>query len=211
MRTIVVIIAGAMACGRGGANDGGRPRPGAPAKRDGGATPPPPAIDGGGAAAAPGGGPPGSGGVVAASDPTTMTCPDPIAGMWIAKTFADRVGRWHEHRLTITRQGDDYVATQTTRMWNGGADATFPPPCPAGGPDWEVVEMADEVEWREGVLRVWGTSVTSQQNPCTGGATSYNLDSFTGRLRRNTFDAVNNDGRDAVDRPYRFRRIACAP
>lgn len=206
---MLLLVACALGC-RGGGGDLGA---GAPtARRDAGPAAAPVIIDGGAVAEAPGpGGPPGSGGIVSPSDPTTMACADPIAGLWIAKTFADRSNRWHEHRLSITRQGAEYTATQTTRMWSGDAATAFPPPCPEGGPRWEVVEMADDVEWLEGVLHVWGTSIASNIATCGGTTSTYNLDSFTGRLRRNTFEAVNNDGRDAVDRPYRFRRIACAP
>ncbi|MBL8627559.1 MAG: hypothetical protein JNK64_40115 [Myxococcales bacterium] len=156
-------------------------------------------------------GPAGGADVMAASDPSLITCPDPLAGVWIAKTHAATTGRWHEHRLSITRQGHDYRATQTTHMWFGGTDDPFPPSCPSGGQRWTAVDMTDEVELLEGIVHVWGTAITSNVTRCGDEPVPYNLDSFTGALRRNTFDALNNDEHDAQNRPYRFRRIACAP
>lgn len=154
---------------------------------------------------------PGGRDTMAASDPTTLTCPDPLAGMWIAKTHASTTGRWHEHRLTITRRGRGYAATQTTHMWNGPPDDPFPPTCPTGGPRWTAVDMVDEVALREGVVHVWGTAITANVTRCDDPPVPYNLDSFTGALRKNTLDALNNDDHDAQNRPYRFRRIACSP
>lgn len=149
--------------------------------------------------------------VMAPSDPSRITCPDPLTGVWIAKTHASTTGRWHEHRLSITRQGDDYAATQTTHMWSGGADDPFPPACPSGGQRWTTVDMTDQVELLEGIVHVWGTAITANVTRCGDAPIPYNLDSFSGALRRNTFDALNNDDHDAQNRPYRFRRIACAP
>jgi hypothetical protein len=56
---------------------------------------------------------------------------------------------------------------------------------------------------------VWGTAITGRHATCGTTIPDYNLDSFTGRLKRNTFNAANNDGHDAVNRPYRFRRVTC--
>jgi hypothetical protein len=134
-----------------------------------------------------------------------------LAGVWIAKTHAATSGRWHEHRLTIAKPSHGYAATQTTRMWSGPADDPFPPACPSGGQRWTTIDMTDQVELREGVVHVWGTAITANVTRCGDDPIPYNLDSFTGALRRNTFDALNNDDHDAQDRPYRFRRIACAP
>ncbi len=154
---------------------------------------------------------PGGRDTMAASDPTRLTCADPLAGVWIAKTHASSTGRWHEHRLTITRQGQGYAATQTTHMWTGASDDPYPPSCPSGGPRWTAVDMTDDVELREGVVHVWGTGIIANVTRCDDPPIPYNLDSFTGALRKNTFDALNNDAHDARDRPYRFRRVACEP
>ena len=225
MRSSLVVAIGCLAACHGAADDDGasagagglRRRPPAAAPTPPDAAPPidPDAgaeaadLAGGGGG---GGGVPGSGGTISPSDPSTVMCDDPVAGVWIAKTFADRSARWHEHRLAITEVApDEYRAHQTTRMWNGSADDRFPLKCPDGTSGGDVVEMSADLEWREDRLRVWGTSVERALGGCGLGAPTYNLDSFTGRLRRNTFEAVNNDGRDAVNRPYRFRRIACAP
>ena len=170
--------------------------------RDGQATGDP----GGGVA---GGGAVGGGGIPAAPPASAVTCRDPLAGVWIAKTFATTTSRWHEHRLTITRDAAGYNASQTTHMWDGTADAPFPPGCPSGGWKWTTVDMVDEVELLEGVVHVWGTAVTGNRPACGAPDIGYNLDSFTGRLKGNTFGALNNDDNDARDRPYTFRRVAC--
>lgn len=221
----LVVAVGCLAACRGSADDDGASAGAAGMRRRPPAATPttpdaaPPIEDDAGAGGAGlagsgggGGGVPGSGGIISPSDPTTLACDDPLAGVWIAKTFADQAARWHEHRLAITEVApDDYRAHQTTRMWSGGADDRFPPKCGDGAPGNDVVEMSADLEWREDLLHVWGTTVDSAVRGCGLGTTTYNLDSFTGRLRRNTFEAVNNDGSGAVNRPYRFRRIACAP
>lgn len=223
MRTsIVVVVVGCLTACRGAADDDGASAGAAGLRRRAPAvTPPdaaPPTVDddaggtGPGLVGLGGGGPPGSGGVISPSDPSTVSCDDPLSGVWIAKTFADRAARWHEHQLTITEVApDEYRAQQTTRMWNGDADARFPAKCGDGTTWWDVVDMTADLEWREDRLHIWGTTIDRATGACGASGPTYNLDSFTGRLRRNTFEAVNNDGRDAVNRPYRFRRIACAP
>lgn len=220
MRTSIVVAVGCLAACRGAADDDGASAGAAGLRR----RPPPvatvdaapPSDDAPDPGAAPtvsgGGGPPGSAGIVSPTDPSSIACDDPISGVWIAKTFADRSLRWHEHRLTITEIApDEYRAHQTTRMWNGGADERFPLKCDDGTAGGDVVDMSADLEWREDLLHVWGTRIERAVGSCGVGPPSYNLDSFTGKLRRNTFAAVNNDGRDAVNRPYQFRRVACAP
>jgi hypothetical protein len=182
------------------------PQPVAGSGSDAGGGAPP--IDGGDRAAL--GGPPGSGGLIDPSAATGAPCPDRVAGVWIAKTFADRAGRWHEHRLAITRDSDGLHAQQTTRMWNGGPGDAFPPTCATGGPSWGIATMTDNVEFLDGILHVWGVSLDANIHTCGGSVDSYNLDSFTGRVHRNNYETFNNDGRDAVNRPYRFHRIACS-
>lgn len=156
--------------------------------------------------------PPGSGGTPVAMAGTTASCPDPLVGVWVAKTFADQQTRWNQHRLSIARDGDgELVVSQTTHIWSGGADATLPPVCPSGGPSWGVFRMTDKARFVDGILHIWGTAVVSSEHTCGGDGVGYNLDSFTGRVSRDSYTARNNDGADAVNRPYLFRRVTCTP
>lgn len=156
--------------------------------------------------------PPGGGGTPVALDPRTTSCVDPAVGVWVAKTYADTAHRWHEHRLSISRDDDDELqAAQTTRIWNGGPDDGLPPVCPEGGPSWGVYRITDHARFGDGILHVWGVSVDARTHSCDGDILDYNLDSFTGRVNRDVYTARNNDGSEAVNRPYHFRRIACAP
>ena len=156
--------------------------------------------------------PPGSGGTPVALDPRTTSCVDPAVGVWVAKTYAAAAYRWHDHRLSISRDDDDELqAAQTTRIWNGGPDDGLPPVCPAGGLSWGVYRITDHARFGDGILHVWGVAVDARAHSCDGAILDYNLDSFTGRVDRDVYTARNNDGSEAVNRPYHFRRIACAP
>ncbi|MEZ4401561.1 MAG: hypothetical protein R3B06_16165 [Kofleriaceae bacterium] len=149
--------------------------------------------------------------VIAPATTARASCDDPITGVWIAKTYAASDTRWHEHRLVLGRDADGALtARQTTRIWQGGPDDAFPRQCPQGGPDWGLIEMADQAEWLDGVLHVWGTRIVETRAPCGQAIPTYYLDSFTGRVRGNSFETTNNDGHAARDRPYRFHRVACA-
>jgi hypothetical protein len=154
--------------------------------------------------------PPGSGGIPGAIDLASASCPDPVVGVWVAKTFATGPQRWHEHRLSITRDPDgDLSVDQTTRIWDGGPGDALPSLCPAGGPSWGVYRITDRGRFVDGILHVWGVDVRSSTHTCQGEIIGYNLDSFTGRVHRDAYTARNNDGEEAVNRPYAFRRIAC--
>ncbi len=156
--------------------------------------------------------PPGSGGTPAALDPRSTSCPDPAVGVWIGKTYAEAATRWHEHRLSISRDADGELhAAQTTRIWDGSPDAGLPPMCPSGGPSWGVYQITDKARFVDGILHVWGVSVDRSSHSCGGDVIGYNLDSFTGRVSRDVYTARNNDGEEAVNRPYHFRRISCTP
>jgi|GEM_PF-2828386 len=177
------------------------------------------ALDGGGAGGgdaadqrAVSGAPPGSAGTPVDLPTTQAGCGDPAVGVWIAKTFADLPQRWHEHRLSIHRGADGELgADQTTRLWNGDATAALPPLCPRGGPSWGITRITDKARFIDGILKVWGIEVTSRTHTCDGPIIDYNLDTFTGRVHHDSYEAYNNDGADAVNRPYRFRRISCTP
>lgn len=149
--------------------------------------------------------PSGPGTTLGAAD-APADCTDPVAGVWVARTHVG--SRWHEHRLTIERVAGDLRATQVTRFWDGPLDQLMPPRCGADRRQG-VVEMTDEIEWIEGILRVRGVTIDRARGQCGFDVSDYHLDDFTGPVRGSTYDAVNNDGSGAVNRPYRFRRIAC--
>lgn len=208
-----------IACGRGGGDGGtqGGPEPWPEAApRDGGTAPRVDAaslealpVDGGTAGF--GSGPPGSGGIVSPMAVASPSCPDPVVGVWIAKTYAEASSRWHEHRLSITRGPDgELSAIQTTRLWDGGPDDAIPPVCPTGGLNQGITTLQDDVRFVDGILTVTGVAILDRVHTCGQEPTDYSLDRFTGRVRRDSYPAVNNDGSQAVNRPYHFRRIACS-
>lgn len=184
MRALLLAAACSLGCGRGDPDDGGRP-PGrawsALGARDGGV-----AVDGG----------------------RPPSCADPVAGVWLAKTFAATITRWHVHRVTITRDAAGLHASQLTHVWDGSSSDALPGRC-AEGWAWGEIEMAAELELRGTELRVWGTEIVREEAWCGTTVGTYHLDRFTGAVVGDLWESVNNDGNAALDRPYRFRRIAC--
>ena len=89
--------------------------------------------------------------------------------------------------------------------------SSLPSLCPQGGPSWGIYQIHDKGRFVDGILHVWGVAIRTSDHSCGGEILDYNLDSFTGRVHRDTYTSRNNDGSEAVNRPYHFRRIACDP
>jgi hypothetical protein len=73
------------------------------------------------------------------------------------------------------------------------------------------VLLTCEVIERPPVLELRSVTMDVERHTCDAEIPGYNLDHFTGALRGNTWDTVNNDGGDDVDKPYRFHRVSCTP
>lgn len=139
----------------------------------------------------------------------TAACPDPLAGLWLARRFDGT--KWYEHRVSLDRRAGTLYCHQESRSWPGLADEVSPPRCPAGGFAYHQVLLTCEVIERPPVLELRSVTMDVERHTCDAEIPGYNLDHFTGALRGNTWDTVNNDGGDDVDKPYRFHRVSCTP
>jgi len=144
-----------------------------------------------------------------AAEAPTAGCPDPLAGLWLARRY-DGV-KWYEHRVTLDRRGGTLFCHQESRSWPGEATDINPPRCPSGGFAYHDVLLTCEVIERPPVLELRSVTMDVERHTCDDEIPGYNLDHFTGALRGNTWDTVNNDGGDDVDKPYRFHRVSCTP
>jgi hypothetical protein len=139
----------------------------------------------------------------------TDTCPDPLAGRWHARRYAD--GEWLEHRVMLTRRGGDLACAQEFRSWPGGPGEVAPPPCPDGGRTFFQARLRCEATERPGSLEVASVELLDRKAHCGGEVPRYNFDHFQGALEGNQWEAVNDDGVDDVGQPYRFHRVSCEP
>lgn len=139
----------------------------------------------------------------------TDACPDPLAGRWHARRYAN--GEWLEHRVILTRRGRDLACAQEFRSWPGGLDDVAPPACPDGGRQFFQARLRCEATARAGSLELASVELLDRRTHCGGEVPTYNLDHFVGTLDGNQWDAINDDGGDDVGQPYRFRRVSCGP
>lgn len=133
---------------------------------------------------------------------------DRVAGVWRARNR--RYGWTWISTLTIERVPGDANAIRgrmSMTWWTGGGRP--PPPCSQGQEAYHVTQPAvGRVDGLRVDLRA--TSYVVDRILC-GGPQSYNADHFTGSIDANAsiFRAVNNDGEQAVNNPYLFRRVRC--
>ncbi|MGE0871933.1 MAG: hypothetical protein AB7P03_25470 [Kofleriaceae bacterium] len=142
--------------------------------------------------------------------PPAAECDSPIAGTWRALTYSDYTFAWYQHTLEI--QHDQTDPTQLTGMhyveyWRGGRDDVEPP---ARCLRHQKGKMTGTGTFRDGEVAFFSGEYELVAAIC-GENVHYNPDNFTGRLEpeRQEFQAVNNDGGNAVNEPTVFRRIRC--
>ena len=136
-------------------------------------------------------------------------CPDPVAGLWLARRF-DGV-KWYEHRVSLERRAGVLACHQESRSWPGEAADVSPPRCPTGGFAYHDVRLTCEAIERPPLLELRSVTMDVERHTCDEPIPGYNLDHFRGALRGNSWDTVNNDGGDDIDKPYMFRRVSCTP
>ncbi|HUQ08655.1 MAG TPA: hypothetical protein VM261_39455 [Kofleriaceae bacterium] len=139
--------------------------------------------------------------------PRAATCSDPVAGTWVADEFRPEQADWIEHELRISVDDDGYRVAHTARLRDGDARGHARLDCM---PDAIEFDTSGRAKLEGDQLHVRGKYLEATRARCTGETLTYDLDYFTGTLAGDTFDSVNNDGNTARDRPYHFRRIACA-
>jgi hypothetical protein len=133
-------------------------------------------------------------------------CTDPVAGTWVAREYRPAYLDWTEHELHITRAQDDYIVGHTSRVRDGDPRGPARFHCLPDAVEFDTVGRATLTGDQ---LRIQGDTLLTTRARCDGQTYTYSLDTFTGTVAGNTFDALNNDGNTAVDTPYRFTRISC--
>lgn len=142
--------------------------------------------------------------------PPAAECPSPVAGKWKSLSFDERQRTWYEYVLEVREDPKDpsiLSGTITVDAWEGPEDSPEPPvPCRRrfrGKMPGHGSFVHGEVAFGGGEFELIGTEC--------GADPVYNPDQFTGTLDpvRHEFQAVNNDGGDAVNEPAVFRRIGC--
>jgi hypothetical protein len=140
-------------------------------------------------------------------------CDDPIAGVWRARTHRGEAYDWHEFTLSIERVPGTAVVTGTidVRAWSGAADDPLPAVCDDGTPAIDTARMTAHGSWDGKQLDFTGKTLVRSEAACFGGELDgYAIDHFTGALAADgAIRTVNNDGINALNRPYVFRRIGC--
>lgn len=142
--------------------------------------------------------------------PPAAECASPVAGKWKSLNFDLRQRTWYEYILEVHEDPND--PTRLTGMiyvdtWNGPEDSPEPPvPCQRRFKG----QMVGRGSFVNGDVAFGGGEFELTDVEC-GRAPMYNPDQFTGRLEpeRQEFQAVNNDGGDAVNEPTVFRRVGC--
>jgi hypothetical protein len=142
----------------------------------------------------------------------SVSCDDPIAGVWRGRTHRGDAWDWHEFSLSIDRVAGTAVVTGTidVRTWSGAPDDPLPSVCADGTPAVNTARMTAHGMWDGKTLDFQGKTLDATAAACDGGElTGYAIDHFTGKLRGEAIHTVNNDGAAALNRPYVFRRVAC--
>lgn len=135
-----------------------------------------------------------------------VQCESPVEGRWIAHEHRPEHHDWIEHEIHIVDENGHLFVDHTARVRDGNERGPTKLDCI---PDAVEFHTSGRATLEGEQLHVWGDRLICTHTRCDGTSMSYDLDSFTGRVSGNEFDAVNNDGATAVNRPYRFRRIAC--
>ncbi|MGE0547128.1 MAG: hypothetical protein AB7R00_08735 [Kofleriaceae bacterium] len=142
--------------------------------------------------------------------PPAAECESPIAGTWRALTYSEYTFAWYQHTLEIHQDPTD--PTQLTGMhyveyWRGGPENTEPP---ALCIRHQKGKMTGTGTFRDSEVAFFSGEYELVAEIC-GDHVHYNPDNFTGRVEpeRQEFQAVNNDGGNAVNEPTVFRRIGC--
>ena len=142
--------------------------------------------------------------------PPPAACASPVAGHWKALAFDVRQQRWYDLALDIREDPANPAqlsGTIAVDSWEGDASAAEPPvPCTGRYRG----KMAAHGSFTGGVVDFAGESFELGAVIC-GDFVGYNPDRFTGRLdpERQEFQALNNDGGEAVNEPVVFRRVGC--
>ena len=142
----------------------------------------------------------------------TDGCADPIAGIWVARTYRTEVGDWHEYTLDVTRAGAKLTGSLDLKVWDGGASATTIPQCGAGEPAVTAYRITATGIVSSDTVRIDAQDVTASSASSCRAAGGYSRDHFVGVLdaRTHRLDMRNtDDGGNAHDRPYQFQRVAC--
>jgi hypothetical protein len=120
----------------------------------------------------------------------TVACEHATVGTWVGMAYRPQQNDWHKHTIGVSPNG---TAAHHVEVWRQTDEPTDE------SPDF-TTDLKSQVTMRKGKLRIAdGESLIWHYNP----------DRFDGVVKGNTFDAVGNDGHDAFDRPYTFRRISC--
>lgn len=143
--------------------------------------------------------------VVRVSEPA-LECQDAVKGTWVANEYRADQRDWVEHTIRITDGYDTYEVEHVARVRSGNERGPAKLDCM---PDAMEFKTHGRAELGGDQLSVYGTRLVSTSAACDGTSASYSLDAWTGTVSGNTFDAVNNDGNTAVNRPYRFHRVSC--
>jgi hypothetical protein len=135
-----------------------------------------------------------------------LRCASPVHGVWIAREYRREHHDWIEHEIHIVNGTDHLFVDHTARVRDGNERGPAALGCM---PDAVEFDTRGRAILDGDQLHIWGDSLVSTRARCDGASMSYSLDSWTGTVSGNTFESVNNDGDTAVNRPYRFTRIAC--
>jgi hypothetical protein len=119
-----------------------------------------------------------------------VACEHATVGTWVGMAYRPQQNDWHKHTIVISPTG---TAAHHVEVWRQTAEPTDE------SPDFST-DLKSKVTMRKGKLRIADGEAQLW---------SYNPDRFDGVVEGNTFDAVGNDGHDALNRPYTFRRISC--
>lgn len=135
-------------------------------------------------------------------------CDDPLVGTWVARTFRVEHGDWHRYTLRIT---PDHAVTMRLEDWVASAGDTTIPQCSDGSRDLESHHIAATLTVDDARVRIDARGVESSNASACTNYRGYSLDHFAGSLDHDGSLAMLNtdDGGNAHDRPYTFRRISC--
>jgi hypothetical protein len=142
--------------------------------------------------------------------PPAAECASQIAGTWKALVYTPRTHIWYEFILDVREGAKDPTALSGrifVDAWEGTPITSEPPvPCVHRYKG----TMPGRGSFVNGQLSFGGGEFTLTEVVC-GGFTGYNPDQFSGQLDPvlHEFQAVNNDGGEAVNDPSVFRRIGC--
>jgi hypothetical protein len=146
----------------------------------------------------------------------TTRCADPIAGVWLGRTYRSEFGDWFEFTLSIARTGSRLRGTIQARYWAGEPDDPRPTLCfDDDEPAVNIVEMQGAGTWSDtGVVKFASQRIDRVTAECGGDSEElraiYALDNFTGKLASDrVLRAGNTDGAAAFDRKYNFKRVSC--